>query len=470
MTETSMNRSDCNARAGDGTEVSRTRLPLALSFGFNSTQDVGACHTGKHDSAVHQRRTHAGKLRSVEDRHTNMKERFYGIDKAFERSMRLLDRAPIGEVNRELIRKFLSQLSAEGCGKLRVMKYNSHLRVLAQTFAIDFPCATKDDVIRVFADIEQRPLSADTKLDYRVFCRRFFTWLRKTDGYPEEVRWLKGSLGKVDRKLPEDMLSVDEVKRLASAAVHVRDRALILVLYESGCRVGEIGGLHIGSIKFDDFGAIITVTGKTGMRRVRLVGSAPALAAWLEVHPAASIASSPLWVGIGPTVRGEPMSYSAISRILKCLAKKAEIKKRVHAHLFRHSRATELAALLTESQLREVFGWTQSSTQPGTYVHLSGRNVDEAILRINGIRVGGEDEAPPLKPLVCGRCGTHNENIAKFCRRCGQPLSDTALAQFGDERNQWDDVMSELLADSDVQHLLAKKIGQLKLQLPSGSR
>ena len=31
------------------------------------------------------------------------------------------------------------------------------------------------------------------------------------------------------------------------------------------------------------------------------------------------------------------------------------------------------------------FGWAQGSDMPGVYVHLSGRDVDDAILKANGI-------------------------------------------------------------------------------------
>jgi len=58
-----------------------------------------------------------------------------------------------------------------------------------------------------------------------------------------------------------------------------------LVLYEGGFRVGEILGLQIKHVSFDNNGAQIMVAGKTGMRRVRVIASAPLLTQWLENHP-----------------------------------------------------------------------------------------------------------------------------------------------------------------------------------------
>jgi site-specific recombinase XerD len=63
-----------------------------------------------------------------------------------------------------------------------------------------------------------------------------------------------------------------------------------------------------------------------------------------------------VWVGIGQRGRGKQLNYSAIRMLIKRLAKKTGIKKRVYNHLFRHSRSTDLAQYLTESQMKEHLG------------------------------------------------------------------------------------------------------------------
>lgn len=64
--------------------------------------------------------------------------------------------------------------------------------------------------------------------------------------------------------------------------------------------------------------------------------------------------------------------------LFKKAARKTKIRKRCNPHIFRHSRATLLAQHLTEAQLKQVFGWTQSSKMASVYVHLSGRDNDDA--------------------------------------------------------------------------------------------
>ena len=225
------------------------------------------------------------------------------------------------------------------------------------------------------------------------------------------MRWLKTGLQGSKRKLPEEMLTEEEVARLVDATDNARDRALIFALYESGCRVGEIGRLKIRQVEFDEFGARLMVTGKTGMRRVRIVGASPSLATWISVHPHRHDPDAPLWVSLGPPAKGKILTYAGIARVLALSTARAGIKKRVHPHLFRHSRATALATKLTEAQLKEHFGWTQGSTQPATYVHLSGRNVDDALLGLYGLRTTTKSEESALKPSRCPRCETANASL-----------------------------------------------------------
>ena len=71
--------------------------------------------------------------------------------------------------------------------------------------------------------------------------------------------------------------------------------------------------------------------------------------------------------------------------MLKSVAQNAGIDKPINPHHFRHSRATDLAKKLTEAQLCQYMGWIQSSKEAATYVHLSGRDMDKAILTLHGL-------------------------------------------------------------------------------------
>ncbi len=78
--------------------------------------------------------------------------------------------------------------------------------------------------------------------------------------------------------------------------------------------------------------------------------------------------------------------------MLKDATKKADISKREHAHAFRHARATHLAKVFPEAVMKQMFGWTNDSDMAAVYYHLSGKDVDEALLKLYGIKIENTEE------------------------------------------------------------------------------
>ncbi len=103
--------------------------------------------------------------------------------------------------------------------------------------------------------------------------------------------------------------------------------------------------------------AVLLVEGKTGGRRVRVIFSASALATWMNHHPARDEPESPLWTSFDRVGSKHRLEYGAVRRILESAAKRCGVKKRVNPHSFRHARASNLANVLTEAQMKEYLGW-----------------------------------------------------------------------------------------------------------------
>ena len=109
---------------------------------------------------------------------------------------------------------------------------------------------------------------------------------------------------------PDSMITQDEVRRMIDSATNARDRALISKLYDSGCRIGEIATLRIRDVGFDNYGAVLKVTGKTGFRNVRIIGdSVTYMRAWLDNHPERNNLDAPVFVNISDAIRGKAMIY-----------------------------------------------------------------------------------------------------------------------------------------------------------------
>ncbi|MDI6806991.1 MAG: zinc ribbon domain-containing protein [Candidatus Aenigmarchaeota archaeon] len=90
--------------------------------------------------------------------------------------------------------------------------------------------------------------------------------------------------------------------------------------------------------------------------------------------------------------------------------------------MFRHTRATHLAKHLTEQELKVFFGWTMGSNMPSTYVHLSGQDIEDKILALNGIKKIEKEEIPKIPTKKCPKCGETNSIGNKFCIKCETPL------------------------------------------------
>jgi hypothetical protein len=260
------------------------------------------------------------------------------------------------------------------------------------------------------------------------------------------------------------MLSEDDIKNLINVAENPRDKAFIAILYESGCRIGEMLFLRLKHINFDQYGAQLLVDGKTGYRRVRIIASAPYLTEWINKHPRKDDPEAPLWI----SRVYETMSYAALRITFKRLFKKAGVHKKINFHNFRHSRATYLANHLTEAQMKEFFGWVQASDMASIYVHLSGRDVDKALLKVYGIQNEEKKEESQLNPKKCPRCQEINPFSNKFCNKCGQIL-DAHLAieeiKIDLERKNADLLLNKMMNDPEFKDLFTKKMKLLNSEL-----
>ena len=226
--------------------------------------------------------------------------------------------------------------------------------------------------------------------------------------------------------------------------------------------------MKVQNVEFDKYTAVVRVDGKTGPRRVRLTISTPTLASWLSIHPFRNDPDASVWIGIGTVGKNKPLSYAGARSMLKRLAQRTGLKKRIYTHLMRHSRATELATILTEAQMKEHFGWVPGSYMPSTYVHLSGRDVDGAILKAHGICVDEDARSEAAITLIkCPRCSKEITSEDQFCPACGMILDAKTAVQIEDERMKADQLMDILMRDHEVRSLLSRKIHELHAQSQS---
>jgi len=159
---------------------------------------------------------------------------------------------------------------------------------------------------------------------------------------------------------------------------------------------------------------------------------------------------------------GEYMSQVGIQHRILIIAARAEIKKHVHPHLFRHSRLTDLAKSgFNEAQLRKFAGWAGSSKMAAVYIHLSGQDIDDKLLEISGIKKAESKDNGILKPKDCPRCGKINPATFKVCQKCWMPLDLKTVMEIEEKRRLTDSVMDRLMERHNVRDFLEQELVEI---------
>ena len=247
------------------------------------------------------------------------------------------------------------------------------------------------------------------------------------------------------RHLPVDQLITrEDIVRLVDICDRPRDRALIMLMWDSGARIGELLSLNIGHVQFDRYGAVVIVNGKTGMRRLRLISSVPDIQTWVNMHPLRADANAPLFVTsrkYGYELRR--LSAQTVGNKLKDIARKLGMKKPIHPHAIRHARLTDLARSnsqkqgLSEMELRLVAGWEKNSAMPEVYIHLSGADVERKLLENAGFVDSTPDKAETaLEPQQCPRCKALNAYDAFYCATCSMALVEEAARKVDESTEE----------------------------------
>jgi len=252
--------------------------------------------------------------------------------------------------------------------------------------------------------------------------RKFF---RETRGLELKFKFPKERKQKFEID-PKQFLSDAEFERLLKTLKHPRDKALVMLLRETGARIGEILGLNVGDVEINqEYAKLHIRQSKTAEREIVFVKAIPYVKTWILNHPNPK-PNNPLFVKLR---RGkiERLTYEAVWLMLKRALKEAGIKKRVHPHLFRHMVATELMLLEKRGGISPVatekyLGWVIGTRMRRRYGHVTQEEANAQILAGKYGKFKKEEEEP--KGLVeCPRCSRYIEAKYKYCPHCGQALN-----------------------------------------------
>lgn len=190
---------------------------------------------------------------------------------------------------------------------------------------------------------------------------------------------------KTGRHLP-DTLSIEEIDQLITAIdlskpEGHRNKAMLETLYSSGLRVTELIQLKITNLKLAD--GYIQIIGKGNKERIVPIGKIAIKQIMLYKDEFRQLIR--VKKGFEDILflnrRGTGISRNMIFMIIKELAKKSGITKKIGPHTFRHSFATHLIEGGADLRaVQEMLGH-ESITTTEIYLHLNREHLRDAIMR-----------------------------------------------------------------------------------------
>lgn len=373
---------------------------------------------------------------------------YHGYAKRYEKQVARLNKENTSDHNKDLIRRFQAHLFATGTNEQRVAKLTWNLRKIAVLMRKDLDKATKQDIERVVAELQtDQHYTDNTKSDYKRGLKHFYKWFEDEDirlqNGDEKAREAAQKMYKYLRKYvkttvkpkpvdPSSIITDEEIEKvLVKGCRNDMERALLKLLHETGCRIGELLGMRIKDIQRKEHNWLIVVNGKTGERAQPILDSIPLLLRWLDYHPLREDPDAYLFTSVykGRWENKRIMYWGARRLIDRCFTR-AGVNKQRNPHWFRHSRATLDAPKYTEAIQCKLRGWAQGSRQPATYHHIAAKQVEDAFLKARGVKKADEMDNTP-QPLKCV-CGRLNEAKSCYCSGCGKALTVEVAVKEGE--------------------------------------
>jgi len=190
-------------------------------------------------------------------------------------------------------------------------------------------------------------------------------------------------------------LTREEISTFSSLCSNGRDRFILILLYETGMRIGEVLSLWVEDFDINDLHIDLKDRGSlenqaeiktvSSPRRIDISqGMADMFLDYICQYHTEDIATNHVFIKISGKNRNKAMNYIDVDNVFRGLEKKSGIH--VTPHMFRHSSLTALRMAGWELELLRIrAGHKNIYTTMNTYVHPSEREVTEMFHKMVGV-------------------------------------------------------------------------------------
>lgn len=259
--------------------------------------------------------------------------------------------------NIEYMDMFISAKRIEGCSERTLAYYKATIEHMLSIIVTPLRQVQTDDLRAYLAKYQLINNCSKTTVDnIRRNLSSFFSWLEAEDYI------IKSPIRRIHKirtgSKVKETLSEECIERLRDSCLHIRDLAMIDLLYSTGIRVGELVNLNIGDINFEERECIVYGKGNK-QRKVYFDAKAKVhLKRYLEER---NDYNEALFVTLDSPF--ERLKISGVEIRLRKLGRLALLDQRVHPHKFRRSMATRaIDKGMPIEQVQKLLGHQQIDT------------------------------------------------------------------------------------------------------------
>lgn len=267
--------------------------------------------------------------------------------------------------------RFIQEMNRRNYSKNTINNYVSCLNVFFSTVKKDHPKNVNEADIKEFLS---SCIKVNTQRNYQGAIKKFYEICLN-----QKHKFKNIPYARVEKKLPI-VLSNDEVQRMFNVCENLKHKIILSILYACGLRVSELINLKWSHI--DRARMIINVVCGKG-NKDRQVMLPVSLIPLLEKYYFEYRSKEYVLNGQGC------LQYSdrSVLQIIKQLADRANINKRVYTHLMRHNCFTHLCEAGTDINLIQKLAGHNNVKTTMIYTHISDSVVSKINSPLNNINV-----------------------------------------------------------------------------------
>lgn len=272
----------------------------------------------------------------------------------------------------EHIAKYTQELTRRGYAQNSIDTYVTNLRLFFAKQTKDHPKNVNEDDIRAFLGGFEQP---NTQRSYHSAIKLFYEICMKQPNKFKYIPYTHKS-----KKLPI-VLSQDEVQKMFFVCQNLKHKVILALLYSTGIRVSELINLKWEHI--DRARMVINIIQAKGAkdRQVMLTADLiPLLEQYYKAYkPKEYVLNG--WHG--------NLQYSdrSVGQVVKQLAAKAGINKRVYTHLMRHNAFTHMLEHGVDISIIQRLAGHSNPKTTQIYTHISGALIAKTYSPFSSIKI-----------------------------------------------------------------------------------